>query len=154
MCADGMRLVAFIVTLLTACNGHTMELTSHASVAIADSLGIARVSEIDFGRISNASGTCTMASDGRLTGSNGNSCAGHRSPAEFVVSGPSGRSIAVSATGSPRLDGVLFTPVIVGSISKQLLNGSATINIIGALTLSAAIVADRAVRYTLTTNYQ
>ena len=58
-----------------------------ARVSILPALTVSQQTEIDFGFLNNANGTCSMAANGQLSGSTGLDCNGVASPGIFSVSG-------------------------------------------------------------------
>ncbi len=125
----------------------------NARVQIVPAININQESEIDFGQLSNVDGTCIMSSGGSLSGTAGMDCAGDQVPGVFSISGANGAVISLSVTQGST-DGVVFNPVIDGSISRTLANGLTTVTILGSLILNNAIDGDKNISYTLTANYE
>ena len=130
------------------------ELTANARVNIVEAVDMSTVSELNFGNISQLDGTCSMASSGVLTASDGQDCAGSSSPGIFEVAGTTGQSITLNVSAGGSVDGVSFTPKIDGALTRTLSGGKVSIEVIGDLTLSNATLGDKAIAYTVTANYQ
>lgn len=128
--------------------------SSYAYVEIVENLEMIEAQALNFGLIENIDGICVMASDGTLSGQNGQNCSGTSSPGEFTISGTSDQNIIVTVMASNAQDGVAFTPEIDGANSRTLEGGSATVTVIGQLTLSDALIGGKSIEYTITANYQ
>ncbi len=143
-----------LLLLLSAPTSWALELAANAKVTIVKAIDIAVVSELDFGTISELNGTCTMASSGALSGSDGQDCAGTSTPGLFQVAGANGQSIIMNVTAGAAVDGINFNPKIDGSVTRTLVDGTANIEIIGDLTLTDTTLGDKDIAYTVTANYQ
>ncbi|WP_145999246.1 hypothetical protein [Oceanicoccus sp. KOV_DT_Chl] len=130
------------------------DFSANANVEIVTAVSISEDTQIDFGILTNEDGTCTMASGGALTGSNGQSCTGTETPAAFTVDGTDGKVVDLSVTAGSAVDGVTYTPVIDGASTATLTGGSATVAVIGNLVLASATDGDKDIAYTFTANYQ
>lgn len=147
--------LAFILTVacLHGSQAHAANLAAHAKVVLLPAIQIDEQNEIDFGTLSNVDGTCQMAADGSLSGTEGMSCTGTETPGQFTISGQNDAIINLAvATGEAA--GITFTPVIDGNSSRALENGSTQITILGSLTLNNASEGANTISYTLTANYE
>ena len=127
--------------------------TGNASVMILDTLTFNEVSIVDFGVIPTANGTCTMASNGSLSGQ----CAGRPNGTlgDFLVAGTPNQSISVSVRKGKKVGGVTFLPALDTPATTTLDNsGNATVNVRGELDLNNATLGSKALTYTLTVNFQ
>ncbi|MEM8499195.1 MAG: hypothetical protein AAF542_14315 [Pseudomonadota bacterium] len=123
-----------------------------AKVEILPALDVRQETAIDFGQIRNAPGTCTMSSNGALSGTDGLECAGTETPGSFVVTGSANSVIDVSVTGGSE-DGVYFAPRIEGANQRALSNGVARIVVLGSLELEKTSPGTKQISYTFTANY-
>lgn len=123
-----------------------------AKVVILPALDVRQETAIDFGQIRNASGTCTMNANGRLSGTNGLECTGTETPGSFVVTGSADSMIDVSVTGGSQ-DGIYFAPRIEGSQQRALTNGVAKVIVLGSLELEQTSPGTKQISYTFTANY-
>ena len=126
---------------------------ANARVEILPALGINQATQVDFGRLHNANGSCTMNSAGELTGPTEMACSGTRTAGVFTISGANGATIIVSTTQGSS-GGVTFQPQVAGGPSHVLDNGQATVTIGGSLTLESATEGIKNITYTFTANYQ
>jgi hypothetical protein len=130
------------------------DFNANANVEIVTAVSINETTQIDFGVLTNENGTCTMAANGALTGSAGQTCTGTETPAVFTVTGTAGKVVDVSVTAGAAVGGVTYTPAIDGAGSRTLTGGTATVGVIGNLALSSATDGDKNIAYTFTANYQ
>jgi len=126
--------------------------TGNADVVILETINFTEVAHVDFGSITNADGTCTMASNGALSGQ----CAGRPAGTvgDFTVTGTSGQAVNVSVGSGSTSGGVTFNPVLSSSATPTLVGGTTTVNVIGSLDLLSATAGAKALTYTLTVDYQ
>ncbi len=126
--------------------------TGNADVIILETISFNEVSPVDFGSITNADGTCTMASNGALSGQ----CAGRPNGTigDFTVSGTAGQAVNVSVGSGSSSGGVTYNPVLSSSATPTLVGGNTTVNVIGNLVLLSATTGAKALTYTLTVDYQ
>lgn len=128
--------------------------SGNANIEIVTAITITEDTQIDFGQIINADGTCTMSSGGSLSGTLGMGCTGVETPATFTVLGTSGAVVIINVAGGSTLDGVTYNPVIDGSSARTLSGGSASVDVIGNVVLSGASDGVKDIPYTFTANYQ
>ena len=127
--------------------------TGNAAVVILETLTFNEVATVDFGSIPKADGTCTMATDGSLSGQ----CAGRPNGTlgDFTVSGSANQAVNVSVSNGSTSGGVTFNPVLDSSATPTLDgSGDTTVNVRGNLVLASAVVGAKALTYTLTVDYQ
>lgn len=124
--------------------------TGTAKVFIQETIVISETTQVDFGGIPNADGTCTMSNTGVLSGT----CSGTGTTGSFGVTGSANQSVTVSTTAGSAVDGVTFAPVLITPASTTLDgSGQATVDVTGALTLLSATTGQKTLNYTLTVNY-
>ncbi len=126
---------------------------ANARVEILPALGIDQTTQVDFGQLHNANGSCVMNAAGELSGPSEMACSGTRTPGVFTISGASGGTIIVSTTQGAA-QGVTFQPLVAGGPSHLLENGQATITVGGSLILDSASEGIKNITYTFTANYQ
>ena len=143
-----------LAILLSAPTSWALDWVASAKVIIVKSIDIASVTELDFGNISRLNGTCTMASSGGLSGSDGQDCTGTSSPGVFQLNGANNQSVILKVTAGASVNGVSFSPKIDGDASLALTDGTASVQIIGDLILTDATLGEKNIAYTLTANYQ
>lgn len=120
----------------------------------AEPLTITEQLALDFGRVTNLDGTCSMSSTGTLTGSGAQDCFGTETPASFQIQGETNASFFISLVGSTT-NGVTLSPIVEGG-SSQILDGSGDLDITVYADLdfsSASADGPVALTYTLTVSY-
>lgn len=126
------------------------EKTGVANVLISSSLEISESAQMNFGTVENQNGSCAMDSSGNLSGI----CAGIGTPASFIISGAESQAVSISLSVPATVDTIEFSPSVVGSSSVQLINGTATINVVGTLNLNDTSPGARTIAYSFSANYQ
>ena len=126
---------------------------ANARVQIVPAINISQDTEVDFGTLNNVNGTCAMSVGGDLSGTSGMDCAGTQTPGQFTIGGASGSVVTIAVTQG-QLGGVTFNPVIAGSNSRTLEEGSTTVTVIGNVVLQDATDGDKNISYTFTANYE
>jgi len=117
-------------------------------------LTIQEVISINFGVLVAEDGICTMSSGGVLSGSNGQTCSGVQTPAQFTVGGSNNRNVIIGVT-SGSASGVTFNPVVDGpSLITLSGGGSIDVLVIGDLVVSNAAQGAIQVPYTFSVNYE
>ena len=140
---------------LTALSGASIaaEITGTAKVNLLTPLALTESTKIDFGNMSTENGTCAMASDGTLTGTDGQTCTGTAIPGVFKIDGAD-VTVGVSVTAGSAVDGVTFTPDLNSVSSVTLASGTKNVTVIGELALLSASTGSKSISYTFTANYQ
>lgn len=128
--------------------------TGNANVEIVSAITVSEDTQIDFGQIINQDGTCNMSTGGSLSGTVGMGCTGTETPATFTINGTTGSVIDISVSTGASVDGVTYSPVIDGILTRTLVGGSATVDVIGSIVLSGATDGIKDIAYTFTANYQ
>lgn len=121
-----------------------------ANVLISSSLEISESAQMNFGTVENHNGSCAMDSSGNLSGI----CSGTGTPASFIISGADSQAVSISLSTPATMDTIEFSPSVVGSSSVQLINGTATINVVGTLNLNDTSPGVRTIAYSFSANYQ
>ena len=141
---------AVLAIALSSSAVHAASETGTARVFIQETIVISETTQVDFGGIPNADGTCSMSNAGVLSGT----CSGTGTTGSFGVTGSANQAVTVSATAGSAVDGVTFTPSLITPASTTLDGaGQATVDVTGALTLSGATAGQKTLNYTLTVNY-
>ena len=149
----GLALIAITGMATLPQPGLAASEVANARVEILPALGINQSTQVDFGQLHNANGSCSMDASGELSGPTEMACTGTRTPGVFTISGASGATIIVSTTQGSA-DGVTFEPIVAGGPSHLLDNGQATVTVAGSLVLESASEGIKNITYTFTANYQ
>lgn len=147
------KLLALCLTFFTP-PSFTANIVGSANINIVSGIIIIEESQIDFGRITNANGICTMSPGGSLSGTAALGCNGVAIPASFAISGTDGAAVDIFVSGGNTIDGVKFDPVVSGSSTRFLSSNSTTVEVIGRLTLNNASEGIKDIPYLFTANYQ
>ena len=133
--------------------------TGNAKVLIVTALGVTETAEIDFGTITNEDGVCTMSSAGVVTNDGNQACSSSGNTiGSFDVTGTDDASVAITLTKSAAVGGVDYAPLLssndltTGTITLSN-TGTATVTVIGSITMTSATDGQRNIPYTFTANY-
>ena len=143
----------FACCLVTPFSGWSVEKSGTAKVELLSALTVEEEEEVDFGRLINENGTCTMLSGGVLDGPANMGCTGQETPGQFTVSGRDGAHIEIHVNRGPTIDGVTFVPVVDGSSVRVLRRGDVDVFVVGRLELANATDGEKELSYTFTANY-
>ena len=142
--------IAIASPILFSAVANAESTTGNADVIILETITFNELAHVDFGSITNADGTCTMAAGGGLSGQ----CSGTGSEGDFTVSGTAGQVVDVSVGSGSTSGGVTFNPVLTSAAAPTLTAGSTSVSVAGNLVLLSATAGAKALTYTLTVNYQ
>ena len=131
--------------------------TGNSEAILTDTITFVEDQIVDFNKIPNGSGTCTMDEFGVLSGS----CLGspNGTPGQITVTGTAALLVDITVGSGSTDNGVTYNPLLASNDSlsdSATLDGSgkAVVNVIGNLVLVAAANGARAMTYTLTVAYQ
>lgn len=147
------KLCAISTALSFSLGSSAASVVGSASVEILPALNVEETSAINFGQLQQVDGTCIMDHAGQLSGPDGMNCNGTESLGAFIIAGADGATVNISVTGGA-ITGIGFNPIIVGSSSRTLVNGSQSVAIAGELTLENAPLGIQTISYTFTANYE
>jgi len=127
-----------------------------ANVLILETVDVTETTQIDFGKLTEEDGTCTMASGGGLTGSGGQLCTGTATPGDFGITGTDGETVAITVAAGSAVDGITYNPVLAnsGTTTDTATLDAASVEVIGNLVLSSATTGAKTITYTFTADYQ
>ena len=122
--------------------------------AHAKPITVTTLDSMEFGTLTPSNGTCSMASNGKLTGIGGQNCTGTGQAARFQIRGDKNASIFITLSGSST-GGLTLNPILDDSPSQILNGGKVTIKVIAELIFSNITVSGNlGLSYTLSANYE
>ena len=143
------------VILLTAVTIAVLVAFAASTVAHAQEPAVTPLRDsIEFGAISNASGTCRMNRRGRLLGIGGQDCVGQGQTARYLIQGDANAVINIQTIGS-QAGNVRFEPT-VGRRTTRTLNqrGTRRVTVYGDLSLLGPAAGGYSLAYTVSINYE
>lgn len=146
--------IASVSALAASSIAFAADQAGNANVEIVSATTISEDTQVDFGQIINANGTCSMASGGGLSGTTGMGCTGTETPGLFTINGTSGAVVDINVSAGATVDGVTYNPVVDGILTRTLSGGSTSVSVIGNIILSNATDGVKDIAYTFTANYQ
>lgn len=123
--------------------------TGTANVTVMTAVSVGETTQADFGSMEMTDGTCTMDTNGDLSGI----CSGSGTRGVMTITGYNTETVNISVSTLASDDGVTFNPV-VDNASDSLVGGSLAVNVYGAVVLSGVSTAGaKTPTYTFTAAY-